>query len=265
MNQQMKATKIEFKLRVWIITGLYILGFLAPWQYLSATLKGPRTWSRVALQLFATHWLSSQQAFIGVLIAAIAVAIAGAVLRLAGTAYIGAGTMQASTIQTDKIVAAGPYRFLRNPLYLGAWLTAVAVSLLMPYTGALFFIAALAIFEFRLIGAEEAHLTEQGGEAYLAYRQRVGRFFPRIRRPSAALSPRTAFGVYKSPSTESSVAPQGRKARWLQSLAAEVYSLGVAISLCTLGWTYDAPLLIRAVIVCFGLSLVAKAFVGPAY
>ncbi|HEY0795498.1 MAG TPA: isoprenylcysteine carboxylmethyltransferase family protein [Acidisarcina sp.] len=236
----MKASEIEFKLRVWIITGLYIVGFLAPWQYLAPALRGPRTWSWLALQLVSTRWLTSQEAFIAVLIAAIAISIAGALLRLTGTAYLGADTMQASTFQTQTIVAAGPYRFIRNPLYLGAWLTAAAVSLLMPWTGALFLIVALAGFELRLVLAEESYLAGRQGEAYMRYCTEAGRFLPRLRRPSGSVAATT------SP-------------RWLESLAAEIFPAGVAISLATLGWTYDAPLLIRAIIISYGLSLVAKA------
>jgi protein-S-isoprenylcysteine O-methyltransferase Ste14 len=273
----MKATRIEFKLRVWIITALYILGFLAPWQYLTSwqhlasALQGPRLWSWLALQLFATHWLTSQQAFVAVLIAAIALAIGGAALRLAGTAHLGTQTTQAATPQaastsSHQIVATGPYRFIRNPLYLGTWLTAIAVSLLMPFTGALVFFAALAIFELRLIAAEESYLTSHHPEAYLTYRTQTGRLLPRLRRrppPAINIAKANPRGEDTETATAEHSATQTthprNHARWLEALAAEIFPIGVALTVTTFGWTYDAPLLTRAIIISFGASLIARA------
>jgi hypothetical protein len=47
---------------------------------------------------------------------------------------------------------------------------------------------------------------------------------------------------------------------WGQALLAEVYTVGVAISFAIFGWRYNAFLLTKCVLVCFGVSLVARAF-----
>lgn len=236
----LRGSAFEFRFRVWIITALYVVGFVAPWRWLSNRTGGPRLWSWLALQLYGTGWMTSRGAFVAVLAAAIGMAFLGAALRVWGTATVGSLTMEAGDRRAAEVVAAGPYRFVRNPLYIGIWLTSVAVSLLMPWSGAIFFVAALAVFLLRLIGGEEAFLLARHGEAYLAYRARVGRLLPRLR---------------PGPSS------QTRRPRWFEGLRAEVYPVGVAVCLAGLGWTYDAELLTRAVIICFGASLVARAMV----
>ena len=76
------------------------------------------------------------------------------------------------------VVADGPYRYMRNPLYLGTMLHTLAVALLMPLSGALFAVVAIAIEQMRLIGGEEAFLEGKLGERYLAYKQAVPRIVP---------------------------------------------------------------------------------------
>ena len=236
------SSPIDFRFRFWIILALYLLGFFAPWQRYFAQFRGPRLWSWLALELFSTNRVTSQQAFVLVLAAAIALAIAGAVLRVWGTAYLGSETVTAGAMRAAEVVADGPYRFLRNPLYVGMWLTGAAVSILMPWTGGLFFIVALAAFSLRLIAVEERYLTAQRGEAYRAYRANVGRPLPKF------TSPLPASGV---------------KPQWLRSLAGESYPVGIAVCLAALGWNYDASLLTRCVMICFGASLVMRAVVQP--
>jgi hypothetical protein len=47
-------------------------------------------------------------------------------------------------------------------------------------------------------------------------------------------------------------------------LLAEIYAIGVALSFAVFGWRYNAFLLTKCVLVCFGVSLVARAFMGRA-
>ena len=51
------------------------------------------------------------------------------------------GEMQAGAVMAD-----GPYRFMRNPLYGGGWCMMIAVSLLMPPSGALFTMVLITVF-----------------------------------------------------------------------------------------------------------------------
>ena len=75
------------------------------------------------------------------------------------------------------IVTEGPYRFTRNPLYVGmtlvysgitALFNAFAASMLLPL--------ALAVMRGGVIEREEAYLERKFGDEYLAYKARVRRW-----------------------------------------------------------------------------------------
>jgi protein-S-isoprenylcysteine O-methyltransferase Ste14 len=79
------------------------------------------------------------------------------------------------------IVTSGPYRLVRHPFYVSFHLTLLAGFAAVPgwLTGAaqLFGIAALRI---TAIGEERRLLQSEFGAGYAEYRQRTGRFVPRI-------------------------------------------------------------------------------------
>jgi hypothetical protein len=51
--------------------------------------------------------------------------------------------------------------------------------------------------------------------------------------------------------------------RWIPALLAEIYAIGITICFAILAWRYNAHLLLRCVIVCYGLSLVVRAIARP--
>ncbi|MGH9598656.1 MAG: methyltransferase family protein, partial [Terracidiphilus sp.] len=138
------------------------------------------------------------------------------------------------------VMADGPYRFVRNPLYLGLWFMVLAVAFLMPPTGGLVTMVLVTVFEVRLILGEEAFLTAKLGEPYLAYRRAVPRLFPRFR---------------------GAPAPAGSKPQWLNALLSELTPIGVFVALAFFSWSYNNRLMGRVVLIAFGISLVARAFV----
>ena len=75
------------------------------------------------------------------------------------------------------LVAAGPYRFTRNPMYLGMMLVALAAALALSSmaAAALTLVSAL-IVDRVVIRREEAYLTRRFGKDYQAYRQQVRRW-----------------------------------------------------------------------------------------
>jgi protein-S-isoprenylcysteine O-methyltransferase Ste14 len=239
-----KATRFEFRYRVAINCALYFLGFLAPWERFGAGANPnpPRLWSWLAIEAARTGLVSTGGAYLAVTVAAVPLAVLGAWFRLWGTAYLGSFVMRNQAMQAGAVMASGPYRYLRNPLYLGMLLNAFAVAILMPVTGALVFLLGIVFFTLRLIGGEEAFLTGELGGAYLDYRKAVQAIVPSLR-PRLEASP---------------VRP-----RWGQSLMAEVYPVGTAVCFIALAWSYDANLLIRCVLICFGLSLIARAIARP--
>ncbi len=230
-------TPALFRFRVVIFTLLYVLGFYAPWQpYLS---KGPvsTTWITLSAMLARTGLLDYARSTATVTVAVIVCALAGATFRIWATAYIGVGVMNDKSLRADHIVASGPYRYLRNPLYLGNLLTCAAVSILMPPSGAIIFLVGCLLLTIALVAAEGPHLARQLGAAYDVYRSRVPGFVPAIR---------------------AHVPPAPVKPRWGQALAAESFHAGFALCLLVFAWQYNVDLLIRCLLVCFGLSLVAN-------
>jgi len=155
-----------------------------------------------------------------------------------GTAYLGFGVVHDGAMQAGQVVASGPYRYLRNPLYLGTLLLALGFSILMPPSGALVFLVGLCLLELALIRGEERFLSGKLGDAYREYRHRVPRLVPRLRVALAA----------------SNVHP-----RWLYAAFAEIWGIGFALCFAVLAWRYNAMILIKCLVICFGLSLVLRA------
>lgn len=79
--------------------------------------------------------------------------------------------------ESTAVVATGPYKFTRNPMYLGMVLIlvgiAVALGSLLPFL----VIPVFAwIIHIRFILGEERFMEEAHGEAYLQYKSRVRRW-----------------------------------------------------------------------------------------
>jgi protein-S-isoprenylcysteine O-methyltransferase Ste14 len=78
---------------------------------------------------------------------------------------------------TESIVAAGPFRFSRNPIYLS--MVALLVGLAAA-RGSYWFIVlaaiAMALLTAFVIKREERYLEHKFGERYLAYKRRVRRW-----------------------------------------------------------------------------------------
>lgn len=240
----MKATQLEIRYRAVIVILLYCLGFLAPWARNAGRSEPVSTaWLELSGMLAGAHWLTLRDASLLVTSLAVWLAFAGAALRVWAAAYPDVetayrGAMRAGDAAPGELAASGPYRYVRNPFQLGLFTCSVAIAILMPWSGAVFFLAALLVFELRLIASGEARLASSLGGPYLAYCRRVPRFVP-------SLTP------YISPSI-------GRPL-WLRGALAEIGTVGVAFSFGILAWRYNAPLLIQSVIVCFGLSLIMRA------
>ena len=162
----MTASSFEFRFRFLIHFVIILLGFLTPWnRWLHVDPSGPNAhvWGTLAahLAMIKPGLVGIATSFNLLLAAGILFALAAAVLRTWGSAYLGANVVKAHTFQGDSVVAAGPYRYLRNPLYLGTILHVFALALLMPPSGAIFCILAITFFQFRLIFGEEAFLPTQ--------------------------------------------------------------------------------------------------------
>jgi protein-S-isoprenylcysteine O-methyltransferase Ste14 len=236
--RSMKASAVLFRYRMAINTAIIVLGIWAPWiQYWGIG-------SRISLM----EWLALELNRIGLLSFTVAtpvviiwgsvIAAMGAALRIWGSAWLGHGVVFHGHMQAGALTADGPYRYVRNPLYLGTYCTFAALALLMPVTGALFVLLVAPAFLFFLILGEEAFLATQFGEPYQAYLRSVPRLIPRLR---------------------TTLAPSGNKPQWLQGVLSEITPIGVFFTIAVLSWTYDTVLMGRAVAVSFGLSLIVRA------
>jgi protein-S-isoprenylcysteine O-methyltransferase Ste14 len=245
----MKASSFEFRFRLWIAVAIYVLGFVAPWDivwHLDGSGPNAHVWARLA-ELLSRRVLMGQglmnigAAFNAVLIVGIACAAAGAWMRTWGSAYLGVDVMSDTAMRSDGVVADGPYRYLRNPLYVGVWLHTLALALLMPVSGAVFAVVGIIAFQVRLIFAEESFLRAKLGAPYVEYCAKVPRVLP-------ALRPR--------------VQASGAHGRWMLAALAEIFMWGMTATFAVLGWRYDADILLRAVLVWFGVSLIVRAVRG---
>jgi protein-S-isoprenylcysteine O-methyltransferase Ste14 len=236
----MKASALEFRLRFLIHFVIYLLGFLAPWDYLLHLDSGIRPRQLIANALARNHWLGFESATIAVTIAAILFALAGALLRTWAAAYLTSSVVKDGVMHGGAIVADGPYRHLRNPLYLGLWLHTFGLAMLMPPSGAIFAIVLIGIEQFRLIAGEEAFLTAKLGASYLAYKAAVPRLLPSLR-------PR--------------IASSGVRANWPNAFLGEIYMWGVVASFAIVGWRYNIEPVIQGVLISLGVSLIARAFI----
>jgi protein-S-isoprenylcysteine O-methyltransferase Ste14 len=234
----MKATPFEFRFRVLIALLLYVIGFWAPWTRYGNVGPDTTTWLALSTTLANQQWLTVNQATLLVTWAAIVFVVAGAALRIWGAACLGSSVVQSAQMQGGRVVASGPYRFVRNPLYLGTWMFSIGVSILMPPSGAVVFLLATFLFYFRLILGEEHYLAAQLGTSYIEYSRQVPRIVPSLR-------PR--------------LAASGLRAQWIQAFLGEVFTFAFACCLAVLAWDYNAHLLLRCLLICFGLSLVARA------
>jgi protein-S-isoprenylcysteine O-methyltransferase Ste14 len=116
-------------------------------------------------------------------IAGVIVGAGGAALALwciATFIVIGRGT-PAPFDPPRRLVVAGPYRFVRNPMYLGANLALAGAALLYESWGLLAYDLAFALVTHMFVVIyEEPTLRASFGEPYQSYRERVRRWWPRL-------------------------------------------------------------------------------------
>ena len=238
----MNFKSLAFRFRMWILATLYILGFWAPWESILSTSRPGTLWLAASSLAARSGWMDLSTATHLVTFAALGCSLAGAALRVWGTAYLSGSVMRDPVMRGDRLVAGGPYRRLRNPLYTGTFLFSVGVSILMPPSGALFFLCALALFQRFLIAGEESFLLVRLGSAYGEYLRRVPRLMPSL--------------TNKIPASM-------ERARWLQAFLAEIYPVGYTLCFAVLAWRYNALILTQSLLICIGISLVTRAMWAP--
>ena len=85
------------------------------------------------------------------------------------------------------------------------------------------------------------------------------------RRGLSAVSPECASivaPITDSPSRPRHAAPSAPHPRWLQALLAETYPVAITLCFAVLAWRYNARILVQCVLICYGVSLVVRALTG---
>jgi protein-S-isoprenylcysteine O-methyltransferase Ste14 len=198
----LKATNWEFKNRALIIGMIFGLGF--PLYALDAqnSAAALASWLAPGMKMDDTVLVRLLFALAGVLLAL------AALIRTWASSYLHAEVVYASEVKTAALVADGPYRWVRNPLYLANILIAISIGTMMSRAGFIFAVVAMVVFSYRLIMREEEDLRQSQGEPYDLYRNAVPRLWP-------SLMPRVAFA--------------GRTANWTEGFKAESWYWGSAI------------------------------------
>lgn len=238
----MRATSLEYRLRFLLHAIIFFLGFWCPWLDHNS-LAAKSSWLVLASWCAHHGWLTFFTATDAVLVIALAFILVAAWFRVWGSAYVGADVVHSSSMHGRTLLAGGPYRRTRNPLYLGTLLHTIGLSILMPVTGAIFTIALVWLLQIRLALAEEPFLAARFGQPYLDYKARVPRFLP---------------------SPTPLVASAGQRARWLFALLGEFYFVAVVFVLGIWGWKFNAQPLQRGVLISLGLWLVIRGLMPRA-
>ncbi len=107
-----------------------------------------------------------------------------ALIAWAGVTFRRAHTTINPTVpsRASRLVTHGPFRFTRNPMYLGFALTLTGWALWLDnwvsLLGIPLFVVVVTVLQ---IAPEERALQDRFGEEYASYRQRVNRWFGSIR------------------------------------------------------------------------------------
>jgi protein-S-isoprenylcysteine O-methyltransferase Ste14 len=147
--------------------------------------------------------------------AAVAVA-AGALVRTWASAYLHSSVVYAAEVKTAALVADGPYRQVRNPLYFGNVLMVIGFGSMMSRVGFVLALLAMLVFCYRLIFREEADLLARLGESFAAYLRAVPRLFP---------------------SPWPRIPPAGGSAKWSAGFRAELWCWGFALAVAAFAVT----------------------------
>jgi protein-S-isoprenylcysteine O-methyltransferase Ste14 len=104
--------------------------------------------------------------------------LSGAALTVyAAGLFTQAGTTVRPFQLSTALVTSGPYRFTRNPMYLGMVIALIGVGLMLGSLTPFLVIAAFAVLiDRRFIRVEEAMLQEAFGSAYTEFTSRVRRW-----------------------------------------------------------------------------------------
>ena len=196
-----RASDFEFRNRVWIFALIFGLPFIL--YRVDSVPIGSRLADR-----FAAAWPMEEIYALHVVFGVAALIMFAALFfRIWGSAYLSREVVHDHAVHSEILRADGPYRHVRNPLYLGNVLMAWAMSLFLPIIGWPIVVIGIPLFCYRLIGREEAGLEAEQGEQYRAFMRAVPRMWPSLR---------------------ARIPASGATPDWINGLSAEVFFMSFA-------------------------------------
>jgi protein-S-isoprenylcysteine O-methyltransferase Ste14 len=230
----MQASLFEFRHRWWVIFFIFFIAFLA--YSLDPVNCGVAIVGWLAKHLGTTPTANAYRLILA--FSALLLTLA-ALLRSWGTSYLDAEVMRDSEVHTERLLADGPYRYVRNPLYLGNIFMAVGIGLMASRSGFLILSLGMTVLVIRLILREEAELLRDQGEPYRRYRAIVPRLIPSLspRVPRAGNAPHWGQGF------------RAELMYWLLALAVAAFAVtlnikffwGVFAAAIASSWTLKSP------------------------
>jgi len=208
-----QATAFEFRIRFWIIAALFFFGFFL---YNVDRVNAAEALTRLILHSHDEnsaafgHWITGLFA-LGTLLVAI-----GALIRSWAESYLHSSIVHDAALHGEQLVADGPYRRVRNPLYLGNLFFAVGLGFLASRIGFLVISMGMLLFVYRLILREESTLLASQGESYRRYFAAVPRLIPSLR-------PR--------------VPASGARPNWIDGFTGEIFMWGGAAAMAVFALT----------------------------
>ncbi len=158
---------------------------------LGSALYRVRSWTAVP---FVIALLAVARPSAALLVWGALLVLCGEALRVCGLRHLGA-TARGGRLHADALATGGPFRFVRNPIYLGNVLLVAGFLVAGGVAHPAFLAcaaAALAIQYGAIIATEEAFLARRFPEAFARYRARVPRLLPRRAPYGPATAPRRA-------------------------------------------------------------------------
>ena len=163
----MRATDFEFRYRFWIIGAIIWCGFgLYVFDHTNVA---------VAMAAPLARWTGWREELLvrGLFAFGALLTVMAALIRTWACSILRTEIVHAGAVHSERLVADGPYRHVRNPLYLGTTLLTLGMGLMASRAGYAFLVLGVLIFDLRLIGREEAELSESQGASYRDYLQAV--------------------------------------------------------------------------------------------
>lgn len=168
-KQMARTSRTEASIRdrgsMWVLIGLLWLGFVLDFV--------------LAVRLPAATFTWQLPLLFGI---GIGLMLSGVALRWYAVWTLGRYFTRDVAVSSDqKVVQAGPYRYIRHPAYSGTFLTMLGVGLaLTNWAGMVVLLLCVFLGHLPRVRIEERALIQGIGQPYLDYMRRTRRFLPGV-------------------------------------------------------------------------------------